>query len=154
MTPVARWRRWCRKLKALYPGYAHLIDAYQARFMETIPAQVPGTFALVERLAARDVPLFGLTNFGAEFWPQYYASEPLLRLFRDIVVSGDERCAKPDPAIYAIAEKRFGFPPQALLFIDDKQENLDAAAARGWHTHLFTGAKGLETRLIEFGLLD
>ena len=142
------------ELKALFPDHAHLIDAYQGRFLETIPAQVPGTYALVERLAARRVPLFALTNFGAEFWPQYHASEPLLRHFQDIVVSGDERCAKPDPALYAIAEQRFGLPPHALLFTDDKQENLDAAAARGWHTHLFTGAAGLEARLIGFGLLD
>jgi 2-haloacid dehalogenase len=140
--------------KALFPDHAPLLDAYRTRFLETIPAPVPGTYALVERLAARGVPLFALTNFGAEFWPQYRASEPLVRHFRDVVVSGDERCAKPDPAIYAIAERRFGLPPQALLFTDDKQENLDAAAARGWHTHLFTGAEGLEARLIEFALLD
>jgi len=140
--------------KALFPAYASLIDAYRARFLETIPAPMPGTYALVERLAARDVPLFALTNFGAEFWPQYRASEPLVRLFRDVVVSGDERCAKPDPALYAIAERRFGLPPEALLFTDDRQNNLDAAAARGWHTHLFTGADGLEARLLEVGLLD
>jgi len=142
------------ELKALFPDHAPLIDAYRSRFLETIPAPVPGTYALVERLAARDVPLFALTNFGAEFWPQYRASEPLVSHFRDIVVSGDERCAKPDPALYAIAERRFGLPPQALLFTDDRQENLDAAAARGWHTHLFTGAAGLEARLLELGLLD
>jgi 2-haloacid dehalogenase len=140
--------------KALFPAHAHLIDAYRARFLETIPAQVPGTYALLERLAARGIPLFALTNFGAEFWPQYRATEPRLRHFRDIVVSGDERCAKPDPTLYAIAERRFGLPPHALLFTDDKQENLDAAAARGWHTHLFTGAEGLEARLIELSLLD
>jgi 2-haloacid dehalogenase len=139
---------------ALYPDHAHLIDAYRSRFLETIPAPVPGTFALVERLAERGVPMFALTNFGAEFWPLYHASEPLLRHFQEIVVSGDEGCAKPEPAIYAIAEQRFGLPPQALLFTDDRQDNIDAATARGWHTHLFTGAEGLEARLIEFGLLD
>ena len=142
------------ELKALFPDHAPLIDAYRARFLETIPAPVPGTYALVERLAARGVPLFALTNFGAEFWPQYRASEPLLRHFRQIVVSGDERCAKPDAALYANAEQRFGLPPHALLFTDDKQENLDTAAARGWHTHLFRGAEGLEARLAELALLD
>ena len=142
------------ELKTLYPDYAPLIDAYRARFLETIPGQVPGTFALIERLAERGVPLFALTNFGSEFWRLYHATEPLLARFRDIVVSGDEGCLKPDPAFYAIAERRFGLPAEALLFTDDKQENIDAAAARGWQTHLFTGAEGLEQRLVAEGLLD
>jgi len=142
------------ELKARYPQFAPLIDAYRSRFLETIPAPVPGTYSLVERLAARGVPVFALTNFGTEFWAKYRATEPRVSLFRDVVVSGDEHCAKPDSRIYAIAERRFGLPPQALLFTDDKQENLDAAAARGWHTHLFTGAEGLEARLMDDGLLD
>ncbi len=141
------------ELKALYPAQAPLIDAYRERFVESLPHPVPGTYALVERLAQRGVPLFALTNFGAEFWRRYFASEPRLRHFREIVVSGDEKCLKPDPAFYAIAERRFGLPNEALLFTDDKQENIDAAAARGWHTHLFTGAEGLEQRLIDEGLL-
>lgn len=141
------------ELKALHPEHGALIDAYRARFLETIPHPVPGTFALVEQLEERGVPLFALTNFGSEFWRQYHASEPLLRHFREIVVSGDEGCLKPDPAFYAIAERRFGLPAEALLFTDDKQENIDAAAARGWHTHLFTGADGLEQRLVAEGLL-
>ena len=142
------------ELKALHPDHEPLIDAYRARFLETIPHKVPGTFALVERLAERGVPMFALTNFGAEFWAQYHATEPLLRHFRDIVVSGEEGCLKPDPCFYAIAEERFGLPGAALLFTDDKQDNIDAAAGRGWHTHLFTEAAGLEARLIAEGLLD
>lgn len=139
--------------KALFPGHAALIDTYRERFLDSIPGPVPGTFALVERLAARGVPLFALTNFGAEFWPLYRAREPRLRHFADIVVSGDEGCLKPDPRIYAIAERRFGHPPAALLFVDDRPENCAAAAARGWHTHRFTGAPELAARLVAEGLL-
>ncbi|KHL25003.1 hydrolase [Croceibacterium mercuriale] len=140
--------------QAEYPDHAVLLDAYRDRFLETIPGDVPGSFALVQRLHERGVPLFALTNFGTEFFAQYRATQPLLDLFRDIVVSGDERCIKPDTAIYAIAERRFGLPAEALLFTDDKPENIAAAAARGWHTHLFTGAAGLEQRLLAEGLLD
>lgn len=139
--------------QAEYPDHAALLDAYRDRFLESIPGDVPGSFALLQRLHERDVPLFALTNFGTEFFAQYRATQPLLDLFRDIVVSGDERCIKPDPAIYAIAERRFGLPGDALLFTDDKPENIAAAAARGWHTHLFTGAEGLEQRLVAEGLL-
>ncbi|WP_121118231.1 HAD family hydrolase [Croceibacterium ferulae] len=139
--------------QAEYPDHAALLDAYRDRFVGSIPGDVPGSFALLQRLHEGDVPLFALTNFGTEFFAQYRATQPLLDLFRDIVVSGDERCIKPDPAIYAIADRRFGLPADALLFTDDKPENIAAAAARGWHTHLFTGAEGLEQRLVAEGLL-
>jgi 2-haloacid dehalogenase len=139
--------------KALYPEQAALIDAYAQRFGETLHGRVPGTGRLIERLAAQGVPLFGLTNFASAFWPPYRASEPLFDLFTDIVVSGDEQCAKPGSQIYEVAEQRFGLPPQALFFTDDTLRNVEAAGARGWQTHHFQGAAGLERALIGAGLL-
>lgn len=140
--------------KALFPGHAHLIDAYATRFQETIPGRVPGTDKVAERLAAAGVPLFALTNFGSDFWPAFRASEPLMDLFADVVVSGDERCAKPDPRIYRIAEQRFGVEPGALFFTDDNPHNIAAARARGWQAHLFTGSDDLQRQLEEAGLLS
>jgi 2-haloacid dehalogenase len=43
--------------------------------------------------------------------------------------------------------------PDALLFTDDRAENIAAAAARGWQTHLFDGPQGWADRLIAEGLL-
>lgn len=139
---------------ALFPDHEPLIRAYATRFAETYPENIPGTLDLIERLSARDVPLFGLSNFGADFWDEFLASQPVLEGFRDIVVSGHETVAKPDPAIYAVAEDRFGLPPEELFFIDDKPENIAAARARGWHGHVFTDAVSLEADLKARGLLD
>ncbi|MEZ5743917.1 MAG: HAD-IA family hydrolase [Sphingomonadaceae bacterium] len=139
--------------KAAFPDHAHLIDAYAARFAETIPGPVPGTPDLVRALAARDVPLFAITNFAAPFWADYRASEPLFDLFGDIVVSGVEKIAKPDPAIFRLAAQRFGHAPEAMLFIDDNVANVEAARAEGWQAHLFTDAPRLEVELKERGLL-
>jgi 2-haloacid dehalogenase len=138
---------------AQFPDQAALIEAYAARFNETLPAEIPGTHALVHRLAATDVPLYGLTNFGAEFFAGFRPTAPIFALFADIVVSGEERCAKPDARIYAIAEARVGLPSERLFFIDDNPANIAAAAARGWRAHLFTGAEALERALVAEGLL-
>lgn len=138
---------------ALFPDRRELIEAYRHRFLETIPGPVEGTHAIVRRLSAADVPLYALTNFGAEFWHQFRPSEPLFDLFADIVVSGDERCAKPDGRIFAIAEARFGHPAGALLFIDDMPANIAAARARGWQGHVFTDAARLEAELAARALL-
>lgn len=139
---------------ARFPGHAHLIEAYPTRFNETIPGPVSGTHAIVGRLAARGVPLYALTNFGAEFWAGFRPLQPIFDLFADIVVSGEERCAKPDPQIYKIAERRFGHLPQALFFTDDNPANVAAAQARGWQAHLFTDAASLEAALRALGLLE
>lgn len=138
---------------AEFPGHAHAIAAYASRFNETIPGLVPGTPELVERLAARGVPLYAITNFAAKFWNDYRPTEPLFDHFRDVVVSGAEKLAKPDPAIYFLAERRFGHPAGAMLFVDDNLANVEAARACGWQAHHFTDAVTLEAELSERGLL-
>lgn len=140
--------------QAEFPQYASLIDAYRHRFNETIDRPIPGTHALVRRLHAAGVPLYALTNFGAEFFARFRPTEPIFELFDYIVVSGEECVAKPDPRIYAICEARFARPPGELLFVDDNPANVAAAAARGWHTQLFEGPDVLEAELLRLGLLS
>ena len=139
--------------QAQFPGHAHLIDAYANRFNETVDRPIPDTHLLVRRLHAAGVPLYALTNFGAEFFARFRPTQPIFELFEDIVVSGVECMAKPDPRIYAIAERRFGRAPGELFFTDDNPANVAAAQARGWHAHLFESAAGLEAELTGAGLL-
>jgi 2-haloacid dehalogenase len=138
---------------AEFPEHEDLIRAYAARFLETIPGPVPGSIELVEALHARGVPLFAITNFGAEFWARFRPLHPVFDRFGNIVVSGDEKRAKPGAEIYALAERRFATAPGAMLFVDDTLANVDAARARGWHGHHFTDAAGLERDLRGRGLL-
>ena len=116
---------------ALYPQYAPLIAAYATRFCESIPGPVVGSPELVEALVARGVPLYAITNFGAEFWAQFSPTWPLLHHFRDVVVSGVEKITKPDPRIFQIAAQRFGHVPGEMLFIDDSAANCAVAAKLG-----------------------
>ncbi|MCA0909761.1 HAD family hydrolase [Qipengyuania gaetbuli] len=138
---------------ALYPDFADEIRAYATRFNETIPGPVEGSHELVERLDARGVPLFAITNFGAEFWAGFRPTAPIFDRFRDIVVSGEECLAKPDHAIFALAEERFALHPSAMLFIDDNEANIEAAQGCGWQVHHFTDAAGLEADLSARGLI-
>jgi 2-haloacid dehalogenase len=139
---------------ALFPDHAHLIEACAARFNETIPGPVSDTHEIVGGLATRGVPLFAITNFGAEFWAMFRPTAPLFDCFSDIVVSGIEKVAKPDPAIFTLAAGRFGHAPPDMLFIDDNPANIEAAAGLGWQTHHFTSAGPLGADLRERGLID
>ncbi|NNF94978.1 MAG: HAD family phosphatase [Altererythrobacter sp.] len=139
--------------KAQFPDHGYLIDAYANRFLDTIPGPVPGTAALIQRLAEREMPLFAITNFGAEFWQQFRPTEPVLNHFSDIVVSGEERLVKPDPAIFQLAEQRFGVDAKSMLFIDDNPANVASANALGWQTHHFADALSLERDLVRRDLV-
>ena len=142
------------ELSETFPAYADLISAWGERFGETITDPVPGVHAIVEALDARHVPLFAITNFSADFWRPFRAREDaFFSRFRDIVVSGEEKLLKPDPAIYFRALDRFGLKPAEALFVDDRAINVEGARAVGMQAHLFTTAEDLRARLEADGLL-
>jgi 2-haloacid dehalogenase len=136
------------ELNETFPHYAELIAAWSERFGETVTGPVPGVHAIVAELDARGVPLFAITNFSADFWPPFFAKErSFLGRFRDIVVSGEEKMMKPDPALYYRALDRFGLKPAEALFVDDRKINVEGAEAVGMKAHLFTDAADLRRRL-------
>lgn len=140
--------------QAEFPEHAPLIDAYVDRWLETIPGPVPGVHVLVDALAARGVPLFAITNFGTEFWELFRPTAPVIDRFGDIVISGEEKMIKPDPAIYRLALDRFGLEPGRAMFIDDREENVRAGEAEGFVGHHFRNADSLADDLRAKGLLD
>lgn len=139
--------------KAEFPDHSEHLDAYATRFNETIPGPVPGSYEIVGELAARDVPLFAITNFGAEFWAGFRPTQPVFDHFRDVVVSGEEKLTKPDPAIYRLALDRFGLKEGEGLFVDDSLANAEGARANGFHAHHFVDAPTLRAELEALGLL-
>lgn len=141
------------ELIARFPAEADLIRVYGPRFNETVPGAIPGMIDLVEQLAAARVPLFAITNFSHEFWPPFRCEWPVFDHFADIIVSGEERLTKPDPAIYQLALRRFGLAPGEAIFIDDRADNVEAADANGFVGHLFTGHAPLVAELVRLGLL-
>ena len=136
------------ELTEKFPAYADLISAWSERFGETISGPVPGVHTIVDELHAKGVPLYAITNFSADFWPPFAARErDFFARFEDIVVSGDVKLLKPDPAIYFLALRRFGLRPDEALFIDDRAINVEGARAVGMAAHLFVDAADLRARL-------
>jgi len=143
------------ELAVLYPHHADLIAAWGPRFNESVGPAIAGMAELVEELDAAGVPLFAITNFSGEFWRDWVPNHrELFDRFRDIVVSGDEKLVKPDPAIYRLALDRFGLAAGEAVFVDDNIANIDAAAAMGIHSVLFTDAAAFRTELVRLGLLN
>ncbi|MBB5687599.1 HAD family hydrolase [Sphingobium boeckii] len=142
------------ELIAEYPQHADLIALWGPRFADSVRGMVEGMAEIIRSLDARSVPLFAITNFSGEFWPPFREREAaIFDRFKDIVVSGDEKLVKPDPAIYHLALDRFGLTPPQAIFIDDRLENVQGAEAVGMKGHLFTDAAELRADLERLHLL-
>ena len=67
-----------------------------------------------------------------------YSAEELDKYFDDAVLSYQVRLTKPDPEIYRLAARRLNVDPANCVLVDDKQSNIDGAAAVGMHGILYT----------------
>jgi putative hydrolase of the HAD superfamily len=77
-----------------------------------------------------------------------------LSRFDVLVWSYQLHMAKPDPAIYRYALERLGARPAETLFLDDKPENVAAAAALGMKGLVFSTVEKLRSNLIDSGLSE
>jgi 2-haloacid dehalogenase len=138
---------------AAHPDWRDEIALFHSHWTEIAQPQIPHSVRLLRALRARRVPVFALTNFGAANFPLSVAQFPFLAEFDRHYISGEMGLAKPDPAIYAAVEADCGLAPESLLFADDRDDNIAAAAARGWKTHLFADPADWAQTLIDYGLL-
>ena len=98
------------------------------------------------------MPLYALTNWSAELFPRALDRFEFLDLFEDIIVSGEEEVAKPDPEIFEVLEDRIGHSLDDCVFIDDSPRNVEAAAAAGMDAIHFTDTGHLREDLHVRGL--
>lgn len=137
------------------PRHEPVVATYVERFLDTLAGGVEGTRAVVEELAASDVRLVALTNWSAELFER---ARPVLEdvaalsAFEGVVVSGVERLAKPDPAVFRLLLDRYGLQAARTAFVDDSPRNVQAASALGIRAIHFTGASQLRAELAALGL--
>ena len=112
----------------------------------------PRSVELLRAVRAKGVPVWALSNFGIETLELADAEYPFLTEFDRRIVSGELGVLKPDHEIYEAVEAQ-GVAAPRLLFTDDVAANVEAAAVRGWQTHLFDGVDGWAARLVSEGIL-
>lgn len=147
------WAESVAVLGARFPHRSELIAAYPSRFGETLSGPIEETVTVLRDLHRRGTPLYALTNWSAETFPVARSRFEFLELFDGILVSGEERVAKPDPAVFALLVGRFGLEPSSTVFVDDRQVNVDAAERAGLRGLLFTDPATLCRDLSRLGLL-
>jgi 2-haloacid dehalogenase len=136
-----------------HPEHAATIAAYHERWPEMVAGDIPGTVEVLAELQAAGVPLYALTNWSAETFAITRGRFEFLEWFDGLLVSGEERVTKPDPAIFQLLLDRFGLDPTATVFVDDSEANVAAARRLGFDAIRFTGHEELRRELVARRLL-
>jgi len=83
------------------------------------------------------------------------ADYPALRgPFDRVVLSYEVGAMKPNLAIYDHAQSLAGVDPAAILFLDDRSDNIEAALACGWQAYPFTDAASARDVLRYRGVIE
>jgi putative hydrolase of the HAD superfamily len=106
----------------------------------------PGTVRLIEDLSARETRMAVLSNAPRDV-AESVAALPVARHFEQLIFSCYLRSAKPDPRCFQAALAALGAEPADVVFIDDRADNVDAAARLGIQAIRFTSADALRERL-------
>ena len=124
-------------------------------FMLTQSKPLPdGALGILAELAASDNYLLGALNNEARETNEYRFQKFGLRNCFEVALSS---CylglRKPDLAIYKRALDILGRPPQRVLFIDDREENVAGAVTAGMKGIRFAGADALRQELASLGVI-
>ena len=134
-----------------FPAKAAWIKMYYDRWPEMLNGPISGTVDILARLK-KHYPVYGLTNWSAETYPIALERYEFLQWFDGILVSGDEKLIKPDPAIFELLATRFKIHPASAVFIDDNIKNVDAAKQASFQAIHFKSPQQLEEELNELGV--
>ena len=137
-----------------FPHYAHLIQAYQENWIDSLGDSFPGTVEIMKELKQAGYPLYGLSNWSAETFPHVRQKHDFFDLLDDMVISGEVGHVKPHPEIFQIILERIGRPADECLFIDDARANIDQAQKMGFATIHFQSPEQLRLRLVELKILS
>jgi 2-haloacid dehalogenase len=135
-----------------HPHWHGHASAYRKHFEHSLTGALEQNVSLLRALHRAEVPVFALTNWSSELFPHARERYDFLELFEDIVVSGDEGLAKPDPAVFDLLRQRIGRPLEECVFIDDSPVNVEAARGAGLDAILFDDTTDLRDELSRRGL--
>jgi putative hydrolase of the HAD superfamily len=97
----------------------------------------PASVEWVRQLHGAGIKLALLSNMPLELKNYMVANLGLFSYFQHLVFSCDVHLVKPEPGIYQSCLNLLQLAPHEVLFLDDKPQNVEAAAALGIHSLVF-----------------
>ncbi|MEX2223848.1 MAG: HAD family phosphatase [Candidatus Rokuibacteriota bacterium] len=137
---------WPRVVAAARPGALAPIDLAWliASDVASWSAYHDEVWALAADFRAAGGRTAFLSNSGPEVMARVRADHPLEARFDAVVISCEVGLAKPDPRIFRLCLERLGRSAATVLLVDDRADNVEAAARVGLQTLQFEGPGALE----------
>lgn len=132
---------------AEHPEYEKEIRMYWTDWKQMMGKQIDGMQKLLQDLKTAGYHIYGLSNWSAETFYQVRNDYPIFDLLEGSVLSGEEKCLKPEPKIYTILLDRYHINPNTAVFFDDNIANVEGAKAVGIHGIQFVSAEQIRKEL-------
>lgn len=140
-------------LAAEFPHYEPVIRGFHEYWEDSLGGAIQGSVELLHELKAKGYFLYGLSNWSAETFPIARKHYPFFNVFDGIVLSGEVKMIKPEPAIYEHCLQKMKRAANECLFIDDSEPNIITANKLGLDTIHFKSPEQLREEITKRELL-
>ena len=120
----------------LYPEYAEEIKRVWEN-MADIVREYDYSEKMVEELKKKGFNVYLLSNYPPNMSKLHWPHFKFRKKVDGEVISGIEKVAKPDPAIYKLLCDRYGLVPGECIFVDDREKNVKAAKLFGMQGYVW-----------------
>lgn len=126
------------KMYEYAPDYKEQI-AFMLNHLELVSERFDYAIPWIEKLKAAGYHVYYLSNYSRHLRKAVPHTIDFLPLMEGGIFSCDVNLLKPDQKIYQLLCETYDLVPEECLFIDDRQENVDAAIAFGMQAVRFDG---------------
>ncbi len=141
-----------REIKAR-TGYLGDMEEFAALFADIFTPIEP-MLQLHADLRSRGFPTYIFSNTNDLAIRFIRRNFPFFQHFDGYILSYEHQSMKPDRKLYEVVEGQSGCRGAELLYLDDRPENVEAGAARGWRTILQESPEKTRRHIEQMGLLN
>jgi HAD superfamily hydrolase (TIGR01509 family) len=123
-------------------------------FFADIFSPIQPMLKLHAALRRRGVPTYVFSNTNELAVSHIRKTFPFFSQFNGYICSYEHGAMKPDEKLYQVVERTSRLGGSELLYLDDRQENVAAGAARGWQAVLHESPEKSQGAVVAAGLLD
>ena len=145
-------RQFCEAVRK-ETGFEGTFEQFAGWFGD-IFAEIPPMVALQSELRRRGIPTYIFSNTNDLAIDHVRRNFPFFAGFDGYVLSYEHGAMKPDAPLYEVVERLTARRGADLVYLDDRPENVEAGAARGWRAILHADPAESRRHLADFGLLD
>jgi HAD superfamily hydrolase (TIGR01509 family) len=134
-------------------GYCGTLDEFSGLFAD-IFSPIDEMIALQANLRKRGFPTYIFSNTNDMAIAHIRRNFPFFSSFDAYILSYEHGSMKPDSKLYEVVEEISGKKSGQILYLDDREENVEAGRVRGWNVILQLNPRQTIERVQKLGLLN